>query len=127
MGSWCVRQPRWSTQPQGVIWTRLTKSDEGHCKLHFNAYSWSMIETLYVMKSVIIEKDFPVHLITTEIKREGFALRHRKSSIPQSATGRAVGVTAYCKLLSASHHLFKPPETYIMHATPVQSPSRIKY
>lgn len=40
---------------------------------------------------------------------------------------QGVGVTAYTKLLSASHHLLKPPETYIMHATPVQSPSRIKY
>lgn len=40
---------------------------------------------------------------------------------------QGVGVTAYTKLLSASHHLLEPPETWIIHATTVQIPSCIKY
>lgn len=68
-------------------------------------------------------KNFTVHLII--MSQECSAVDTEYDLFYTAQQG--VGVTAYTKLLSAPHHLLEPPETYIMHATPVQSPSRIKY
>lgn len=82
-------------------------------------------EMPYVMKCAISEKDVTVHVIYVyERLWECFTLTQNNLS---NTVQQGVEVTAYCNLLSASHHLFKPLEIYIMHATPLQSPSCIKY